>query len=70
MEMEYDGREMVLKTGDVLRAETGRNHRFTGIEPTLILEVSKPSIISDNYFEDARIPIGGNRGAGSGGGMR
>ena len=64
MTMEYDGREMIMKTGDVLLAETGRNHRFTGIEPTLILEVSKPSIVSDNYFSDSRIPIGGNRATG------
>jgi mannose-6-phosphate isomerase-like protein (cupin superfamily) len=63
--MEYDGRETTMKTGDVLRAEPGRSHRFTGIQPTLILEVSMPSIVSDNYFDDTRIPIGGNfRSAG------
>jgi mannose-6-phosphate isomerase-like protein (cupin superfamily) len=60
MSMEYDGKERVMKTGDLLRAETGAMHRFTGIEATLLLEVSKPSIVSDNYFEDPRIPIGGN----------
>jgi quercetin dioxygenase-like cupin family protein len=64
--MEYDGALRTMKTGDVLKAEPGKSHRFTGVEPTLILEVSKPSIISDNYFEDTRIPIGGNRGAGQG----
>jgi mannose-6-phosphate isomerase-like protein (cupin superfamily) len=63
--MEYDGRESTMKTGDVLRVETGKAHRFTGMEPTLILEVSRPSIISDNYFEDTRIPIGGNTAAGN-----
>lgn len=60
MTMEYEGVERVMKTGDLLRAETGAMHRFTGIEATLILEVSKPSIVSDNFFEDPRIPIGGN----------
>ncbi len=60
MSMEYGGREWVMKTGDQLRAETGMAHRFTGLEATLILEVSKPSIVDDNYFEDPRIPIGGN----------
>ena len=60
MSMEYDGKERVMKTGDLLRAETGAMHRLTGIEATLLLEVSKPSIVSDNYFEDPRIPIGGN----------
>ena len=58
--MEYDGAVRTLRTGDVLRVETGKVHRFTGIEPTLLLEVSRPSIVSDNYFEDRRIPIGGN----------
>lgn len=58
--MECDGTERVMETGDVLRMGTGRYHRFTGIEPTLILEVSMPSEVSDNYFEDTRIPIGGN----------
>jgi quercetin dioxygenase-like cupin family protein len=52
--------ERELKAGDVLRVERGAAHRFTGIEPSLLLEVSKPSIIADNYFKDRRIPIGGN----------
>lgn len=58
--MEYGGETDFLKTGDTLRMETGVYHSFTGTEPTLLLEVSKPSIIDDNYFEDVRIPIGGN----------
>lgn len=58
--MFYEDKERVMETGDVLRVETGIMHSFTGIEPTLLLEVSKPSIIVDNYFEDTRIPIGGN----------
>ncbi|TFG61102.1 MAG: cupin domain-containing protein [Spirochaetales bacterium] len=57
--MDYAGKERVMETGDVLRVETGIIHSFTGIEPTLLLEVSKPSIIADNYFENTRIPIGG-----------
>jgi mannose-6-phosphate isomerase-like protein (cupin superfamily) len=58
--MEHGGTERIMRTGDALRVGTGELHRFTGIEPTLILEVSMPSTISDNYFEDTRIPIGGN----------
>jgi mannose-6-phosphate isomerase-like protein (cupin superfamily) len=58
--MEYDGQTREMQAGDVLRVETGRYHRFTGIEPSLILEVSKPTVVADNYFEDTRIPIGGN----------
>jgi mannose-6-phosphate isomerase-like protein (cupin superfamily) len=58
--MEYDGVQREMRTGEVLRVATGKLHRFTGIEPTLLLEVSRPSIVSDNFFEDTRIPIGGN----------
>ena len=58
--MLYDGVEREMRAGDTLRVETGNYHRFTGAEPSLLLEVSKPSIIADNYFRDERIPIGGN----------
>ena len=58
--MFYDSRTHSLPRGGVLRVEAGTYHEFTAIEPTLILEVSKPSIISDNYFENRSIPIGGN----------
>jgi mannose-6-phosphate isomerase-like protein (cupin superfamily) len=58
--MLYNGEEKEMTTGDVLRVETEGYHRFTGIEPTLLLEVSKPSIIEDNYFENSSIPIGGS----------
>ena len=56
----HDGREFVMAKGDVLRVETGTLHGFTGIEPTLLLEVSRPSFIEDNFFENVKIPIGGN----------
>ncbi|OGD18040.1 MAG: hypothetical protein A2W03_07130 [Candidatus Aminicenantes bacterium RBG_16_63_16] len=60
VKMFYDGEEFELSAGDVLRVEVGKDHRFTGLGPCLLLEVSKPSIIADNYFEDTNIPIGGN----------
>lgn len=60
VEMEYDGRTWVMKAGDTLRVEVNKPHRFTGRGPALILEVSKPCVIDDNYFEDTRVPIGGN----------
>jgi mannose-6-phosphate isomerase-like protein (cupin superfamily) len=60
VEMDHDGKVAGLKTGDVLRVPTGTYHRFTGLEPTLLLEVSKPTIIIDNHFEDERITIGRN----------
>jgi len=53
---------MEMKEGDVLPVEPGQRHSFTGIGPALVLEVSKPCVIDDNYFEDRDIPIGGNYG--------
>ncbi|MDK1030894.1 MAG: D-lyxose/D-mannose family sugar isomerase [Planctomycetia bacterium] len=47
--------------GDVLLVSPSVLHSFTGIGPALLLEVSTPCIIEDNFFEDRRIPIGGNR---------
>ena len=58
--MMYDGAEREMETGEVLAVPPGKVHRFTGIGPALVMEVSKPSIIDDNYFEDTNIPIGGN----------
>ncbi len=60
VKMLYDGREFAMREGDVLKVELEKYHRFTGIGECLLLEVSAPSIIDDNYFEDVRIPIGGN----------
>jgi quercetin dioxygenase-like cupin family protein len=57
----YDGTERILEAGDTLRVETGRGHSFTGLQASLLLEVSRPSIIADNYFENPDIPIGGGR---------
>ena len=58
--MQYGGREWDMVPGKVLRVETNHPHQFCGIGPVLILEVSKPCIIADNFFTDRRIPIGGN----------
>jgi len=49
-----------MRPGDVLRVETSQPHPLTGRGHALLLEVSKPSKIDDNYFQDRRIPIGGN----------
>jgi ribosomal protein S18 acetylase RimI-like enzyme/mannose-6-phosphate isomerase-like protein (cupin superfamily) len=58
--MRAGGETFEMKPGDVLPVEPGTVHSFTGKGPALLLEVSKPSIIADNYFEDTSIPIGGN----------
>ena len=65
--MQYDGIERQMDEGAVLSVEPGRPHSFTGIGPALLLEVSKPCLIEDNYFTDPAIPIGGNyQGKGRG----
>jgi quercetin dioxygenase-like cupin family protein len=56
----YDGTRHQLHPGDVLPIKAGRVHGFTGVGPAMLLEVSKPCVIEDNYFENTRIPIGGN----------
>ncbi len=63
--MAYDGRGRELREGDTLLVECGKPHEFSALGPALILEISKPCVVDDNYFADPRIPIGGNyRGAG------
>ena len=58
--MEYDGDVREMHEGDVLPVDQWKYHSFTGVGPALLLEISKPCVIDDNYFEDTRIPIGGN----------
>lgn len=58
--MKYDGKSMEMNPGDVLLVDRWKYHSFTGIGPALLLEVSTPCMIDDNYFEDTNIPIGGN----------
>lgn len=58
--MDYDGKTRRMKPGDVLLVECGKPHTFRGIGPALILEISRPCIITDNFFADPNIPIGGN----------
>ena len=52
--------EREMDEGDVLAVEPGKVHGFTGIGPALLLELSMPCKIDDNYFENRDIPIGGN----------
>jgi len=54
------GRDHLLSEGDALRVSPGRLHSFTGIGPALLLELSMPCKVDDNYFSDRGIPIGGN----------
>ncbi len=61
VKMSYAGNIRVLSPGDVLPVPPGIKHGFTGIGPALLLEVSTPCVIDDNYFADPRIKIGGGR---------
>lgn len=58
--MTLDGVEREMSEGQVLPVEPGKPHNFTGIGPALLLELSMPCEIEDNYFENHNIPIGGN----------
>jgi D-lyxose ketol-isomerase len=67
LQVEYGRRRIELRPGDVLPIRTGVYHGFTGLEPSLLLELSMPCAIDDNYFADRRIPIGGNHHPRAGG---
>jgi len=58
--MLLDGTTREMAAGDVLPVAPGQLHSFTGVGPALLLELSMPCEVDDNYFEDRRIPIGGN----------
>ena len=47
--------ERVMGPGDCLAMPPGTGHAFTGMGPALILEVSMPSTLGDNFFRDQAI---------------
>ncbi len=47
--------ERLLPQGAALAIPPGTGHSFTGVGPALLLEVSMPSVIGDNFFDDIRI---------------
>jgi len=47
--------ERAMGEGDLLAMPPGTGHSFTGIGPALILEVSMPSVLRDNFFADPNI---------------
>jgi mannose-6-phosphate isomerase-like protein (cupin superfamily) len=53
--MVSDGRGRVLAAGERFVMPPGVLHRFTGVGPALVLEVSMPSVCGDNFFTDTRI---------------
>jgi len=55
-----DGETIELGRGERLAVPPETRHCFTGLGPALLLELSQPCRIDDNYFDNTRIPIGGN----------
>ena len=53
--MTTEGKEGVMREGDSLIMEPGTGHSFTGVGNALLLEVSMPSTLNDNFFADKRI---------------
>jgi mannose-6-phosphate isomerase-like protein (cupin superfamily) len=60
VQMVFDGAAREMGSGEVVVMPPGRLHSFTGIGAALLLELSTPCLIDDNYFENTAIPIGGN----------
>ncbi|OHB54036.1 MAG: hypothetical protein A2Y12_13055 [Planctomycetes bacterium GWF2_42_9] len=59
VQMTFDSRTFQLNPGDILPVPQTKPHSFCGLNgPALLLEISKPCLIDDNYFADTRIPIG------------
>jgi len=55
VEMELAGRSFVMNQGDICIVDQDNRHRFTALQDSLILESSKPDLVADSIFEDARI---------------
>ena len=53
--MKVGEEDRLMREGDLLVMPPGIGHAFTGVGPCLILEVSMPSILQDNFFADKRI---------------
>ncbi len=60
LEVECGGRSLTLREGERLPIPACVFHGFRGVGPALLLELSMPCEIDDNFFEDRRIPIGSN----------
>lgn len=53
--MIVDGESREMQEGDLLVMPPGVKHSFTGLGPALLLEVSMPSVLQDNFFADRQI---------------
>jgi N-acetylneuraminate synthase len=55
IEMNVDGRIRNMKEGDLLTMRPGEKHSFRGLGAALLLEVSRPSVRGDNFFQNKNI---------------
>ena len=55
VKMVVNGAARNMAQGDRLAMPPGERHTFTGLGNALVLEVSLPSIVKDNYFADKRL---------------
>ena len=58
--MDYDGHAQTMGSGATITVEPNRFHEFTASTPSLLLEISKPCYLDDNFFIDRSIPYGAN----------
>lgn len=52
LSMIYGNEEITMDPGDIVAVDTGVFHTFIALENSLVLEISRPSILSDNVFAD------------------
>jgi D-lyxose ketol-isomerase len=55
IEMELAGKMLCLGQGETCVVSQNARHRFTALEDSLVLESSKPDLVDDSIFDDARI---------------
>jgi quercetin dioxygenase-like cupin family protein len=54
----YDGQDITMNPGDTITIERWKDHDFSGLEDSLILEISEPTLVDDNYFTTEGICYG------------
>lgn len=55
VEITLGTRQVTLRQGQTLAVPPGCTHGFRGLETSLLLELSMPCDVTDNYFEDPQI---------------
>jgi D-lyxose ketol-isomerase len=54
-EVTLDEERQMMTKGQTLAIPPGHSHGFRGVGPALLLELSMPCDVTDNYFDDPRI---------------